>query len=140
MEENAKHDEQPTPEQQPRLQFVVDRSKWYRGRGSDYSRLVLADGRKCCVGFFGEQCLGLTENRMREQPALSDLYSVVVIDGVRFDKGISPDRDVLREWQEKIRREYIYSLNDNQLISDEGRERKLIEQFARIGVDVRFVN
>lgn len=36
---------------------IIDRLLWLRGEGSDASRLIRpCDGKKCCLGFAGEQC------------------------------------------------------------------------------------
>lgn len=38
------------------MKLVIDRSQWYRGKGSEYSVLLDGDGMKCCVGFHALAC------------------------------------------------------------------------------------
>lgn len=32
--------------------LVIDKNRWYRGHGSDVSRLLRNDGQMCCLGFW----------------------------------------------------------------------------------------
>lgn len=38
------------------MDFVVKRSAWVRGQGGLISALLTQEGKRCCLGFAGQQC------------------------------------------------------------------------------------
>ena len=99
--------------------FTVKRSEWLRGEGSEASFLIRPrDDKKCCVGFFALQVIGLGE---------FDLF------GAR--------RLVLEETPPTLRFtiETIYSVNDSRLFGQD-RETALKELFRAAGYEVEFVD
>lgn len=106
--------------------FVVDRTRWFRGQGSDRSRLLLDDGQMCCVGFLAIAC-GATVDQISNEPAMASQFG---------------------EWRQstpelyplglKIGQTDIYGINDDSTCADSDREILLKEQFNRLGIAVTF--
>lgn len=111
--------------------FVVKRSLWCRGKGSDYSRLLCENGKMCCLGFFAKAC-GKTDAEIFNKPALSDA-------GMCIEEALLIKHD--SEWIDAARGEhsvFLYGVNDNRNISEKARENRITELFALAGVDVTF--
>jgi hypothetical protein len=106
------------------MKFIVDRQKWYRGRGADDSKLLREDGTRCCIGFVGQQC-GLSDER------LSGESSVFGVPNDRWPK-----------WMIGYTSSVVaaYVVNDDKKISDEKREFALKKIFSENGDEIEFVN
>src|ERR1700722_8114543 len=48
--------------------FIVDRKRWYRGKGQDDSWLLNRNNKMCCLGFYAEAC-GVDHKSMRDIPS-----------------------------------------------------------------------
>lgn len=113
------------------MKFIIERSKWYRGRFGEESvennsRLVrIRDDKMCCLGFVGNQC-GIALESMLDQSMPSDLpddlrmkYPVWLTSGLAAQAAI---------------------INDNINISDSEREIKIKEIFTDNGDEIEFVD
>lgn len=45
-------------------EFTIDRRKWLRGKGKEFSKLLRSNGEMCCVGFYAKAC-GLSDNAIK---------------------------------------------------------------------------
>ncbi len=130
------------------LDVTVKRSEWYRGKGSDRSRLLIADGpsagQMCCLGF-AALASGLTEKQITNVPMpmnlvrngtvdISDLHSALqaCVDGSDDDEG--------EEWQDSAVGNDLAEFNDDPEIDDPTREERLISAGAEIGINFTFVD
>ena len=109
------------------MKFIVDRKTWFRGQGRAGSSLLNLDGKRCCIGFVGQQC-GMPDESLLMRRAVF----TVPIDWRKFPK-----------WMESVGQCDIYSayqVNDAKTITDEVREASLKEIFLRNGDEIEFVN
>lgn len=120
--------------------LVIDKSKWLRGgnlgiTGSwllepdctdDFGEETVGTGMMCCLGFYCRD-QGLTEDDIRGYAAPSDLD--VDTDPIDALVELGVDTDICEELME---------VNDDDLITDEKRQRELRKLFKKIGVKVSF--
>lgn len=112
--------------------FEIDRSKWYRGRGSMGSYLLNGYGQMCCLGFYALAC-GLPEEEIRivEEPSSviedqSDWESFL-INEYEFG-GVINSMDCNR----------LMEVNDDEHMDDKERESIITEVFKAHDIDVTF--
>ena len=108
--------------------FVVDRKTWYRGKGSEGSRLLDSSGQRCCLGFVAEQC-GIGDEDLLGSP---DIIGVSYPAVVNFPEWLYKDGETADAG-------FVYEVNDSCSISDEKRERMLKRVFAQAGDEIQFV-
>ena len=122
--------------------LVIDRTKWYRGKGSHGSALLRTkDELMCCLGF----CLlqrGFTSDELAEVGTPGEVVSV---DRMRPDAlskvvGLVDLYDDESGLLETHVCNQLVDANDDPDIDDLTRERRITDLFAKIGVDVTFVN
>ncbi len=113
------------------MDFVVDRKMWFRGKGRDESKLLRADGMRCCIGFVGQQC-GVPDSSMLQH---SDIQTMCNLgkDVTRFPAWMS-NKEINFEIG------LAYECNDDNEISNEVRENQLSELFAKHGDTITFVD
>ena len=108
--------------------YTVKRSEWFRGQGSSESRLLREDDNKrCCIGFVGAQ-LGIPDENLLD---ISDVFSI--------------DSDTWPDWMRQYRSSndpinIAYGINDQELLPDTDRERRLADLFAEHGDTLLFVD
>lgn len=114
--------------------FTVDRLTWYRGKESYQSKLLLEDGKRCCIGFVGQQCQvpdesmqGAAEINSLEND-LQNVFPDWMTDGRR-----TPDGNI-----SEISK--AYNVNDDNTIGDAEREASLKAIFERNGDEIEFIN
>lgn len=125
------------------MKFTIDRKTWLRGEGGDDSALLRAYDRKmCCLGSVSLQCginnifgksapCSLKEEEWAKFPeVLRPLKKPVVY--AKTTRGTYNDNSDLAAAMMRV--------NDDEDISDEGREAKLIELCAPHGIELEFVN
>lgn len=111
--------------------FVINRSKWFRGKGATNSRLLTASGLMCCLGQIGEQC-GIAPDILRYKTSPSVLPSDECNKyPTCFFVGHQRNSDLTCR---------AMSLNDNSSLLDEDREQRLIDLFAEKGITLTFVD
>jgi hypothetical protein len=121
------------------MKLIIDRSKWYRGKGSAHSRLKLSSVEQyCCLGQLGLAC-GYTDNELND---LDSPWNLVYNNGygIRgvFDKLVLEKEDLERDNSPICK--HLMHINDNKILSGEDREKELIKKFAEIDVQVEFIN
>ena len=113
------------------MKVTIDRTKWYRGKGSATSRLLIdADspnhGKMCCLGFV---CLALGASKKE-----------ICGKQMPFSEGIS---QVFPDWLTDQNGEDLYTLtrtNDCTNIEESERERAVIETCAKHDIEIEFIN
>jgi hypothetical protein len=106
-------------------QVIIKKSEWLRGEGKINSYLYRStDGKKCCIGFFCEQVLGLDTRLLQGVQVLSQVIE-------------NPDEDKYSKW---IEGEEVYDLNDDHYMGDEERMEQLKQIAAKHGYDFVFVD
>jgi hypothetical protein len=113
--------------------LVIDRTKWYRGKGDTHSRLLRADdGMMCCLGFYSLAC-GLSREDIEDIsfPTSVDWSLPGEMDWLCGEPGDDCDYTV------EVR---VGNVNDSTAITDVEREQRLTALFAEHGVNVTFVN
>lgn len=110
--------------------FTVERSSWFRGKGSLKSKLMNRSGNKCCLGFYALEC-GLNEENIKGAPGPAD----VAIEGAKWSSFLLSFR---RNTSPVCMR--LMQINDDEFITDEKREKELKKVFENCGVAVRFVD
>lgn len=121
------------------MKYIVKRSEWYRGKTWG-SKLLREDGRKCCIGFVGQQC-GISDEDLRGRGAVS--FSP-------YESTFSPSPSFVKfpEWMRPFDSRQnsslpiaeAYTVNDDPGISDEVREARLKEIFRSQGDEIEFID
>jgi len=126
------------------MKLIIDRSIWYRGRGSRGSRLLrLQDGRRCCLGIY-LGALGVADEALNDTPT-PDTLDVHVIKNMpaamwlfdwahnsdlRTVRGVSPLLSLLCK--------RLLTVNDDSHIAERQREDRVQRLFATAGITVTF--
>ncbi len=111
------------------MKFIIDRKKWYRGKGSTESSLLRPDGLQCCVGQMCSQ-LGCNDGTLLDIPAMHMLKLNPII----FDT-LGYDINNMSNWIDRA-----YGINDSMDISDTEREQKLTVLAQENGHELEFIN
>lgn len=100
--------------------FIIRRAYWLRGEGADDSFLVRPSDRKmCCVGFFAEQCFGLSRGEMT---GVGDLGLWRQLELVNCEL-TSLD---------------VFNMNDKESTPEDVRETQLTDVFCLLGYEAVF--
>jgi hypothetical protein len=127
------------------MKFTIDRKTWLRGEGGDASALLReSDNKMCCLGGIARQC-GITGIAGELAPA--------GVEEDQWDKFPEPLRPYKRPYSgsiaESAHRTYndnsdlaadMMRVNDDEVISDEYREAKLIALCAPHGIELEFTD
>jgi hypothetical protein len=115
------------------LDVVVKRSEWLRGNGNGL--LINRSGQKCCLGF---ACIAAGENpgNMLNHGTPNDLLDEIsapqhLLRFLKWDDEGSLDNDVTNE---------LVHINDDELASDEERERSIATLGRSIDINFTFVD
>jgi hypothetical protein len=133
------------------IDVIVDRTKWYRGRGFSSSKLLIQNGehtgKMCCLGFASLAC-GLTEDQIQDKSAPGAACNTVLWAGgkipnrmLRFISTSSYDygkKDGLYLNFQVTK--YMMNINDCMRTKDYVRESQLTELAATIGLNLTFIN
>lgn len=128
-------------------EFTVDVSKWSRGGktgpSNSPSSLLNEDGFMCCLGFLGAAC-GIKEAQMNNLASPEDLDedernlmpTALLYDNLSYE--VQDNR--IYEIVNSMICDALININDNESIDDEARMKYLKENFAEIGIEVKFTN
>lgn len=105
------------------LKVIVNRKTWYRGQGGPGSRLLLEDGRRCCVGFLAKR-LGASDETLLEECDLLALTPCKQTDSFS------------NSYDDTLNR--AYNVNDNNKLTEEDREATLKDIGKKMGVQFIF--
>lgn len=125
------------------MKLVIDRTKWLRGEGSMNSFLLRdGDEKQCCIGFLCE-ALGVPREKLKDEKGSQVLLDVNLPDWLQTKTSKA---------QEQTSDLFIaYAVNDYNgedsevdetpivVTSEEDREARIAEIFARHDVQVEFV-
>jgi hypothetical protein len=113
--------------------FTINRSTWVRGtKCEDSFLLVRSTGLKCCLGFYSLAC-GHTEKEITNHSFPGDMVRAnggTVLPGMRMLIDSTSQGTVISSETAFD----IAQINDDWTISEEDRERRIIEAFAQHGV------
>ena len=118
------------------MKFTVETKNWLRGEDSNHSRLLRPrDGKMCCLGFLSLAC-GIAPQDIKGQVSIGTLGKHL--------KGLLPEVLFQRDSDFGLKttpRNYfsIESVNDNPALSEAERQKRLLELFRYIGIEVNFV-
>jgi hypothetical protein len=116
-------------------EFTVERSRWHRGKGPQGSSLLRSvDGKMCCLGFLGIAC-GHSPEELEgvSVPSYLESQSRELRTANHFPESLW----TMVLYGELLECE-ITSANDETCEFD--RESRLKNLFARIGIEVKFVD
>lgn len=111
------------------MKYIVDRRKWYRGKGGEESYLLSPDDQLCCIGFVGQQC-NIPDNSLKN-------FAVVAYRKEGHANFPAWMRNIPTH-DSPIGR--AYEINDNEEISDAKREARLKALFIEQGDEIEFIN
>lgn len=135
--------------------FVVDRSKWYRGKGPEHSALLNSKGEMCCLGFYA-RAAGLPASIIRNIASPAGAVELCAV-GATLGKKRAIVRSSKVLWETKLTTSSIrntsntavisntdataklMNVNDFQGITDTSREEQLTAIFKGIGINIKFV-
>ena len=112
------------------MTLTIDRKTWLRGEGSSNSFLLRPkDDKKCCLGFF----------------CASKGYRKKQMVGVKYPNQLAAAPKKLPELVDvSLKNTSVITKlvcdNDNSLMAEEEREKRIAAHFLTIGVKVEFVN
>lgn len=130
------------------MKFTIDRERWCRGE-SDPSLLRERDGKMCCLGFFLLAC-GVAPERIKgngePQDAFSGLAEIppTAAPLIQADWGYDPeecpaDENSVGTIPSPVACD-LMTVNDDMKVNERDREERIATYFAKIGVDVAFVD
>lgn len=118
--------------------FVVDRSKWFRGKGNEAScpsYLRKRNGKMCCIGFVGQQS-EVSNKAMKDK---TTIHSLSLDDIGKFPEWMRRHTDVLAPFSNDSDIGKCYRINDETDITDRQREAKLRKIFKKHKMTIKFV-
>ena len=129
------------------MKFIVDRTKWYRGKSENSSKLLFPGTQKmCCLGFVALQC-GFTPKAIQGVATPGMISFEFVFDTPKYTKKQFPrgfrfllGLDINGDWEDSKMSHRAMEINDDAALTDKQRERKLKELFKRAGHQIMFVN
>jgi hypothetical protein len=145
------------------LNVIVERSKWYRGQGSDGSALLIAYemkggqnvGRMCCLGFAclaaglavgdiaGKPCPSNVLKEWRDFGNTHDLDEKLpapLMNLVTIDDGFIGDSDLCQRMTETNDAPAGDTAGEDSIADDAEREERLIELGREAGINFTFVD
>jgi len=112
------------------MDFTVQRSRWFRGNRIGKLK-DLGTGHMCCLGFVCQK-LGVSDEDMIGKRMPTDLYSIAKAKVVGVLLKTQPEgafySHLVTSWVNEAA-----AINDNDVISEEDREEKLINLFGKNG-------
>lgn len=118
--------------------FTIFRDTWDRG-GKRQTSLLCYDGKRCCLGFFGQAC-GLADSMMLHtpDPDALDEASKKALEKVGAE-WLFEEKDEYGHRQSKAT-DHLINANDNELFTEDARELEVARIFAENGITVTFVD
>lgn len=114
-------------------EFTVKRSNWYRGLGSENSRLLNSEGKMCCLGFYSLAC-GFKKQEIDDiESPLNILENYTSKDW----KTCLLNRSSIAPVNTFLSME-LMKINDQYFTSDKIREDEITRLFKQVGIKVNF--
>ena len=115
-------------------QLIIDRKKWRTGGDffteKGLTKLLNREGYMCCLGFYSLQIGNKTEKEILNMTCPYQVENQIGIESLVSKNG-------------EVNSIFAYDaieINDNDLISNEDREQRLIELFKGEGIEISFIN
>lgn len=114
--------------------LTIDRNKWVRGSLGNYgpSKMLNSLGNKCCLGHFGTQILGWSDDTMRGKSFPSNCTVDVT--------PLTKESDFFDIIVNTSFSDAAARYNDYLYLTESQREEKLIKLFAENGYELSFYN
>lgn len=113
-------------------EFTVDRRTWARGQRNGEPALLNEQGCRCCLGFYAAAC-GVPDADMSNEQSPGSIYGWET-KLIHAGEGAGGIYHVDAQCTTLLMR-----TNDATNLTEDEREARLTEQFAAIGITVRFV-
>jgi hypothetical protein len=129
------------------MKFTIKRSKWYRGKGTRDSRLLLGNGKQCCFGQICSQ-LGVPDIQLLNRPVVRSLpvfeklvnQDISLTEAKQGHKWVSPVYDTIMQ-SDRYEHGWVaegYAVNDEPYIDENRREERLTTLLANAGHELVF--
>jgi hypothetical protein len=140
--------------------FTIDRSRWVRGDIGGESLLLNRQNNMCCLGHYSKAC-GISESDLKGEGGPTDTVGDKFLNKNQLGKAwlanfLQKDTEII-DWRSKLFKilkdednefwadntkiaENLMDINDNLYIGEKEREEEIKEEFAKIGVKVKFIN
>lgn len=110
--------------------LVIDRSRWLRGEGGDYSKLLRSgDNKMCCLGFYLRN-LGYSDENIEDLCTPNSVLTATTVSWLLKDGGVYNSDDSCE----------LMKVNDTKAVTPQEREDRVKELFLKNGVEVTFVD
>ena len=114
------------------MKLKINRKRWFRGKGSEESKLLRAEDRKmCCLGFYLRAC-GVSVRGLTDETLPSDMLEDVPKKARWLLKKTN-------EFENSSDCQYLIDQNDTEELNELTREKRIAARFQKHGVDVEFV-
>lgn len=121
----------------PIKSFVVERKRWLRGRPeAGFSFLLDSANRRCCLGFYASAC-GVTDEMLLAWSNPGVLKDVIG-DNYPEQMGWLIESRAGKTIPSKAGYA-LMEMNDDSLLGDDDKEKRVREGFAKQGIEVQFV-
>jgi len=127
------------------MKFTIPRDKWLRGEGGLVSRLLRPrDGKMCCLGHFGLAC-GLSSEMIEDRSNPIEIITDINPPDAWTQKNnnsaflFASFRDSLN-FPLSTDCSTLMEVNDDKSISDEDRERAIVNIFSAHEIEVEFTS
>lgn len=124
------------------MKLTIDRARWLRGEGGHDSYLLRErDQKMCCIGQLAQAC-GVSEDALageRNLFAIGKHESKAVNLSLRPYR-YNPDSPNSTAFCDHRAITKAYNINDQDGITEKGREEELTKILAEMGVEVTFIN
>lgn len=122
--------------------LIIDRKTWLRGADADdgiNSFLFRTyDGKRCCLGFYGNQHAGKSDHDMADVQApqlcvVGDEWGPLVrVSDMTQPRALRAEQTLVCV--------HLVSANDDRDLDESSREERVTELFSIIGIEVEFIN
>lgn len=114
------------------MKLIIDRSRWARGDNGNGTYLSSPHNDKmCCLGFLGKAC-GIRKIKGQESPEM--------VSSTKWPKWLVRNGENVNISTNTVACSRLMEVNDNSYILELVREKKLTKEFAKHGIEVKFVD
>lgn len=110
--------------------FTVKRSKWARGGMNGHSRLLNIEGCMCCLGFATNQISRIPKDKLANRSCPEDVFE-------KQSTFTTMDSKCVVDNELSIN---AININDDRILTEKMREKRLTELFRKHKINVKFVD
>lgn len=114
--------------------FTVRRKKWARGGKNGEAALLNQDGNMCCLGFAACQISRIRRSELADEGEPQNVYKdkSFLTDVERYDDNVDVTNNDLAS--------KAMTINDNEKLSENEREKRLTKLFRKHNIIIKFVD